>query len=411
MAEENPLDSAVGAINSGAKKLLEWGVRAGLNLAAPGLGEIADKLRRIKSASKAAGEGDNSKKYLLFGGIGFFFLIVVVITVIIGAFVELKNVAISVISPSWQVLYANKVVDQPKTPNFTPGQTKPFTYAVTIGARSTNLTNLSIIKEEFTLIKNNGQIANVTSLITPSKSKEQLNDELKNIALVTGETTTFEFSIQLPGNIPISDLENSLLINTISIEGRILAGIDPKSVSATSTVIVGNFSGCFDFSGHWTADETALELKVIAKILSMGSKYVTALCGNPIAKINLIRENSDDSCRAPSNTSNILIRNHCLGSEENALYSLAHELGHTYTYRNSWVYPLFARQYLIPYICSYPETKSQAEDLPEAIAVYTMNLYYPSWKYHACKPPSEGKPINLQTDYPKHYNFVLNLFF
>lgn len=164
-------------------------------------------------------------------------------------------------------------------------------------------------------------------------------------------------------------------------------------------------SGCFVLSGQWTEEDKTLITGAINKILSH-SKYATALCKNG-QPINLVRVSSTPSGWCEANSSNIDLVDKCLGNEENTLYSLAHETGHIYSARNPEIYAAYLKQIGSPnlpleeFLCSYPLDKSYGEDFPETFAVSITNYHYPNHYYRNC-----SKTINMQNDYPLHYNFV-----
>lgn len=180
----------------------------------------------------------------------------------------------------------------------------------------------------------------------------------------------------------------------------------PKSLGGSGQET--QIESCFFLTGPWSDEEKEWERKAINTILQY-PKYSQILCKNN-EKIVLVRENKNDSCWAPASEGNkIYIRNQCLGNEENSLYALSHETGHIFNRRDN--YTLY-QDYLKAiggtngpkenYLCSYPYAKTYGEDFPETIAVFIMNQHFSNHPYRNCN----NRPINLQTDYQLHYNFI-----
>lgn len=222
-----------------------------------------------------------------------------------------------------------------------------------------------------------------------------------------GNTYSFDYEVQVSGKIT-----DALLVNEVTVKGAVdgPAGVDlTKQTKIAATAVFGNPTSCFVFSGQWSNQEKTAELRAISQ-LSSKPNYTQALCQNPAQPIELIRLKNSDYCRVLiDNPPKIYLTNKCVGSEASTLYGLAHESGHVFVSRNGDVYNQFYSKFggnigprLEDFICSYPLGKTSSEDFPETIAVYFTNLYYSTYTYHACG----GKTINLQTDYPLHYNFI-----
>lgn len=225
------------------------------------------------------------------------------------------------------------------------------------------------------------------------------------------ETETFEFTVTIPNN---TDYHNAIISADIVVDAKVGDIQDRETVKRSASAMIGNIEHCFAFVGNWNETDKNLELEAILRIQQFSPKYMADLCQNQT--INLVRDYTKlDYCYVPDNNT-IIIRDICLYTAANTLYSLVHESGHIYTHRNWPSYVLFRDTVLHSgliygllseaYLCSYPFVKSDSEDFAETIAVYVQNHYFPGHLFRACG----SKPIDLQNSYPKHYNFIISLF-
>ncbi|MGI5826166.1 MAG: cell envelope integrity protein TolA [Patescibacteria group bacterium] len=225
------------------------------------------------------------------------------------------------------------------------------------------------------------------------------------------ETETFEFTVTISNN---TDYHNAIILADIVVDAKVGDIQDRETVKRSASAMIGNIEHCFAFVGNWNETDKNLELEAILRIQQFSPKYMADLCQNQT--INLVRDYTKlGYCYVP-NKNTIIIRDICLYTAANTLYSLVHESGHIYTHRNWPSYVLFRDTVLHSgpiygllsesYLCSYPFVKSDSEDFAETIAVYIQNHYFPGHLFRACG----SKPIDLQNSYPKHYNFIISLF-
>ena len=408
---ESSLNSAFQTAGQIGKFALKKGIDAGLALASGGTSKALQLgvktitgLRRASQVAGAvkAGKEDKTWLWVLIGIAGFFVLIIILIIAIPAAFITkgLEKIKLP-FAYSSEYIAVSKTVSPPHIEN--SQLPYEFEYYITINALKENLSDVEFV-ETFTVYQGGS-----SKPFSPIKTEAQGIDPSSNKIgeIKVGEPKIFSFKITLDNTY-----KDSLVLNDIVVRGRI--GIVQKQVKANAAITIGNPTGCFVFEGPWTNDEKNLELNAISKLLS-SNKFANDLCKNPIQPITLIRINIDDWCRAPKNSSEIHIKNKCLGTEANTLRSLAHEAGHIYAYRDSnntyakfvaAILSLSGTKQLEDFLCSYPLIKTIDEDFPETISVFVMNQYYPDHLYPACG----YKPINLQTDYERHYNFIKDLF-
>jgi len=412
MAEENSVQSSLNSAFKTAAQVgkfaLKKGVDAGLTLASGGTSKAlqfgAKAVKGLQKASQITGAVGKQKEdktwlWVLIGIVGFFILIIICIIVIPAAFIteSLEKVKIP-FAVSSEYIAASKVVSPADIENSQLPYT--FEYTITITAIKENLSDVEFI-DSFTVYQNS-----ISKSFNPGKFDfdgiEPGSNKIGEIKV--GEPKIFSYKITLDNTY-----KDSLILNDIIVKAKV-SGL-PKQVKANASITIGSPTGCFTFTGPWTDEEKTKELAAIAKIF-FSPKFAGDLCKNPIKPITLIRQKGNDWCRAPQGGSEIYITDKCLRTEENTLRSLAHEAGHIYASRNSQTYANFITsiisfsggQQLEDFLCSYPLTKSIDEDFPETISVYITNQFYPGYSFPACGP------IDLQQDYPRHYNFIKYLF-
>jgi len=419
MAEENPINSSLGSalqtVGEAGKFALKKGIDAGLAALSGGTSEAIQlgvrALKGLKKASEAVGAvrqgaDDKTTLFLIIGFGALFFLIVVLIIIIPAAFVakSVEKLKIPFAGGS-EYLAVSKVV----TPSNIENRDLPreFTYTIAISAIKENITNVEIT-DSFKYYKGGNQYPFV-----PTKKEvqgvEMLPEKIDKIKV--GEPKIYGYKITLD-----TSFKDSLVVNEIKVKGNI--GPFKKETKTYAAITIGSTSGCFSFSDskdQWSDSEKSQVMEAVSKILS-SPRYSQNLCQR--GTIELIRERVNDYAHADSRNSKIYLTNGSSGgtfnSQEVILYTLSHESGHIFANRNSYIYNEFLRNLFNPfsgkqedYICSYPLGKTPDEDFPETIAVFIMNSFYPNYPYVHCG----NKSIDLQTDYPKHYNFCINNIF
>jgi len=419
MAEENPVSSSLGSALQTAgevgKFALKKGVDAGLAALSGGTSKAIQlgvkALRGLKKASQITGavrqsEDNKTTLFLILGFGALFFLIIVLIIIIPAAFVAKSVEKLKIpFADSSDYIAVSKVVNPSNIKN--EELPREFAYIIAISAIKEKITNVQIT-DSFKYYQGGNQKS-----FTPFKKEVQgsimLPQKIDEIRV--GEPKIYGYKIALD-----ESFKDSLVVNEIWVKGNM--GPFTKEIKTYAAIIIGSSPGCFSFSDSkdkWSDSEKSQVTEAVAKILSSPG-YSQNLCQK--GPIELIRERKNDYAHADSRNSKIYLTNGSSGgtfnSQEVILYTLSHESGHIFANRNSYIYNKFFRNLFNPfggqqedYICSYPLKKTPDEDFPETIAVFIMNKFYPNYPYVHCG----NKPINLQTDYPKHYNFCINNIF
>lgn len=272
-----------------------------------------------------------------------------------------------------------------------------FDYTISITALDKRLTNITL-KEEFSVFQNGAKSTISVNPVPPLPSSIDV--------IESRETKSFFYKITINQN-----LKDALIINELTVNAYLEGSSDLKEVKTSAVATIGNATGCFAFTGPWSASDQMLELGAISKLLTF-PKYAGRLCSGSSEKIILNRVPENDWCWV-ERPNKINITDRCLGNAEYALYGLAHESGHIFVLRsieNNNLYVSFVQNVLGPlgedYLCSYPLIKSPGEDFPETIAVYVTNQFYINHSYSVC-----GGPLNLSVQYPKHYSFIKSQLF
>ncbi len=410
-SQESPLGSALQA----TKKAVSAGIKVGLDTALTAATAGTSKVVQVGLKLLGMGIDEESlKKIVLIAG-GVLLLVIFLITTLVGGLInEAASKVTTTFGSSGQFLEATKTV----TPNHIENSELPhtFTYTINVTAKDKGLSEVKFIQEKFTVFQKNGSRADLIPTHNPLETIDKINP---------GQSKITQYSITLSNK---ALLEDSIVVNDVIIESKVEDSLIPKKVKASAVLTIGKPTGCFTFTGPWSESEKNLELEAIAKLM-IGQKFANDLCKNPLQSIELIRDNTQNGCEANSRNSQIFIRNNCLGNEENALYALAHESGHVYATRNNSTYGQFITtivslsggKQLEPFLCSYPldldlECQKRgwkptdgncislklSEDFAETMAVFIMNQFYSSHPYPKCN----NQPVNLEGEYPRHYNFI-----
>jgi len=408
-SSQSPLNSAFQTAGDLGKFALKKGIDVALTTASGGTSKLlqlgAKSIKALSTLSALGGKKEDKDWFLILIGGGLLLFLIIIVTTTLSSFIqEGVNKIATTFRSGDNFIEVTKTVSPSKIENPDLNPEAVFTYTISITAKEKRLSDIDL-SETFTVFKENS-----------SRTLTPVHKELTGIAplprkieeIKPRETKIFGYQIVLHPGLEDSVVSNNLTVKANKVEDSLVS----KEVKVSATIVIGSPTGCFTFLGNWTEEEKSLELNAITKLLS-NANYSNTLCKNPTKPIELIREQKCDFAHADSKNSKIFITNgsNCSSfrSEEIILYTLIHESGHIYSFRNSDKYRKFVNDVHSPFkekifLCSYPLGKRIDEDFPETIAIYLMNQYYPNHLWAGCG----NKPINLQTDYPNHYNFIIN---
>lgn len=293
-------------------------------------------------------------------------------------------------------------VDKTANPTKVAAPPVEISYTIQITAKQETIANIKIDNQ--TTVTNENQSFSIT--------KDKDGNSITSFPcpdLNPGESCTKEYIIEAEG----PDFENSAILDMVIV----LADVPSKNLtdersSASASVIIGNPPlYCFvfkdrDIMSRWRDEDKATEIQAISE-LSRGQKYIEKLCAN--GTINLIREYRNPGYSGEAHGANeIALFNNNFNSVGNAIFTLAHESGHTYSHRRGNDYGLFLDSgiYLSKIrggegpICSYPFEKSEAEDFAEMIGNYVRS------SGNTC---FSGNRFDVK--YPLHYKFAKDVIF
>lgn len=291
------------------------------------------------------------------------------------------------------IIRESQFINLTKTADKTNIQSLPeqVTYTITISAKDKTLNNLRT-REEFS-VYSRGSPPQITATQHSVKT-----------VLTPGEQDSFNFSVNLA-----PEYQDSVVTNTVTVIADVQDGPSGETISRAISIIIGNPpTGCFSFQTGWSSDfERAQVSEMIARI-ARSPAYMANLCKG--GNVNLIRVNDNPGYGGEvRGKSNIYLYNRAFHREggyiwQNLFYTLAHETGHVYGWRNPVEYIFFPTAvYGEPFLPTYTLTKSQDEDFAETIAVYVVRRAVPNL--------SGYNIINMDTTSPKHYQFAKNRIF
>lgn len=293
-------------------------------------------------------------------------------------------------------------VDKTANPTKVAAPPVEISYTIQITAKQETIANIKIDNQ--TTVTNENQSFSIT--------KDKDGNSITSFPcpdLNPGESCTKEYIIEAEG----PDFENSAILDMVIV----LADVPSKNLtdersSASASVIIGNPPlYCFvfkdrDIMSRWRDEDKAIEIQAISE-LSRGQKYIEKLCAN--GTISLVREYRNPGYSGEAHGANeIALFNNNFNSVGNAIFTLAHESGHTYSHRRGNDYGLFLDSgiYLSKIrggegpICSYPFEKSEAEDFAEMIGNYVRS------SGNTC---FSGNRFDVK--YPLHYKFAKDVIF
>jgi hypothetical protein len=281
------------------------------------------------------------------------------------------------------------VTASPEGPFQNLGKPQKVTYTITVTAKKKALRGVSIKGD--------------CSIVSKARQKKcrtaSINVTGVNIAVGTPYTYTYEDTYG-----PVDN--DSSIINNVTASG-VVEGEDKLQTTdgGTSLTIGTPPTDCLKIDGKWPKSYEANMTYAVTYLSSKYSGYISKVCSNPEYKvINLRFSGGRDGNlwgRNYTKDSNFILFYNYLGvqSKDNAVYILAHELGHSIQYGSKTA--VIYKQYLNtrgilsekPY-CFYnygnEDGEPGSERFPEAIALY-INPF-------GCGSVQKNWPIN--------YNFI-----
>jgi len=410
---ESSINSAVQSTANAAKRLVKEGSRKALEAAAntvvPGSGTIAKKALEMLSRKGQGGGKDNGLKWAAIIGGCLLAFVVLLLTIIFSAFVEVKETVGAIVSGSRTDIGIYKIVgpSQLKVEDLDNDKQTTFTYDIFLTALKSDLSNISIKSDEFTLVKKDG--STIKANLFTNEQIANFNSQMANFTIQQGQRLRLpiQLEITLPYKTFTNDVlkDSSFVINRIVIEARI-AGF-PKQVSDLAAVYIGD-PGCFYFDETWSDINKTNEMSTISRFMD-NQKYSRQLCQLNSPPIKLTYQPGEQYSTANRYESTITVTDLCLRKEADRFYCLVHETGHIFDQRyNSTIYARFKALITPPggqredFLCSYPIKPSNiSEDFAETIAVSLTKKALLTRDYNACP----GDIINLN-EYPLHKQFA-----
>lgn len=226
-----------------------------------------------------------------------------------------------------------------------------------------------------------------------SGSIESKNWEEDTIDIVNTQT----LDIEIPSNF-----EDSLILNTVTVDAKVDSEQNTQSQSTTNTVTIGTPpSSCFTFVGNWKDSEKLLELTAIAEI-TKSPTYTSKICAKGTVQLQRMGGSQYGGMVQGENV--IVVYDLGVGTPIGTLYTLAHESGHIVGNRNKDIYIQFpkivyqeGREGFLP---TYPYGKTPDEDFAENVADYIVWQKQGFWQ-----------KIDMPTRYPAHYKFAKDVLF
>lgn len=269
-----------------------------------------------------------------------------------------------------------------------------ITYTITIQASIEQLTNITI-QDSFSVFSQTNTTPPQTQPISPPET------------IVPGSPFTTTYSVDL------SAYKDALVTNTLTIKADTSSSTEETSV-ATEEVLIGNPpTGCFNFSG-WPEQDKNLETQVATALTIKQPGFMAKLCSG--GTVTLFWHASHPSgyggcvgmsCVGKENWSNAIAiyKQNGLGNFANAFYTLSHELGHIFAFRNGAIYNSFENTVPNVKVCTYPFNTSNffVESFAESVALY-----------FGAEP--NGRSVcmtggTFQTGYPQHWQFMNDIVF
>lgn len=318
--------------------------------------------------------------------------ILFVFPIIIALILFIINSGAYVVPPSVSsIVNINEYIDVQKeaTP---PGPFKntelplKIKYTITITAKKEALTNVTV-KDECIVITKSGQQNCQSPPITVSGG-----------TIAVG--TPFTFSYEANYN---SSYKDALILNTVTVSANVLSETDRQTESGGTSITIGEPpSACLSIDGPWPAGYKLNLEKAKAKLVGSFSSYVSKVCSS-FNKISLLYEPGSKeqywgwNDGQKSGTATIHFYSLGVKNEADALYTVAHELGHSLA-NGTKTASIYSRYIAFPGIksekpyCFYSATTSwnANESMPEAIALRVV----------------EPRCGSVQQKWPTHNNFL-----
>lgn len=261
-----------------------------------------------------------------------------------------------------------------------------ITYNIKIIAKKETLSNITI-KDECIVIKESGQQPCQSPPIT-----------VPGGTIAVG--TPFIFSYEANYN---STYKDALVLNTITVSANVLSETDKQTESGGASITIGKPpSACLSIDGPWPATYKLNLEKAKSKLVGSFSSYVSKVCSS-FNKISLLYESGakdqywgwNDGQK--SGTATLHFYSLGVKNEADALYTLAHELGHSLA-NGTKTASIYSRYIAFPGIkseapyCFYSATTNwnPNESMPEAIALRVV----------------ESRCGSVQQKWPIHSSFL-----
>lgn len=259
-------------------------------------------------------------------------------------------------------------------------------YTITITAKKEALTNVTVKDECIVITKSGQQNCQAPPITVPGGT------------IAVG--TPFIFSYEANYN---SSYKDSLVLNTITVSANVLSQTDRQTESGGASITIGEPpSACLSIDGPWPAGYKLNLEKAKAKLVGSFSSYVSKVCSS-FNKISLLYEPGSKeqywgwNDGQKSGTATIHFYSLGVKNEADALYTVAHELGHSLA-NGTKTASIYSRYTAFPGIkseapyCFYSATTSwnANESMPEAIALRVV----------------EPRCGSVQQKWPTHNNFL-----
>ena len=260
-------------------------------------------------------------------------------------------------------------------------------YTITVRARKDALTNIVFRHECKVVQENNSQNCTAPTEASPAS---------------ISPTSPYVYTYEANYNATYKD---ALVTNTFTVTADSGENKNQTTVGGATITIGEPPAKCLKIDGAWPSGAKANLEDAKNKLISGHTNYVAKVCAEyPEPKGLLLRYNPGGDGKYWGWNHNEYIDFYQPGtkSKEDALYTLAHELGHSMAWRVKGVDPAYGAFSGIkteaPY-CFYSDTKSfnRDESMPEAIALHVLN-------------GEMGCPV-VSKAYPIHYRFLMKYIF
>ena len=263
-----------------------------------------------------------------------------------------------------------------------------ITYTVTITAKKESLSNIKI-DDDCQVINESGQDTCPSNLPSVPES------------ISVGSPFTYTYNVAYSGQ----KFNDSIVINTVNITAD-TQNSGQQSTSGSASITIGKPpTDCLQIEGNWPSQYKVNLQSAIGTLVSGYSSYVSKVCSS-FDKISLLYEPGANgqywgwNDLQTSGIATIHFYKLGVGDAPNALYTLAHELGHSLAsgYQTASIFATYLAYPGIkseaPY-CFYKDTINwnAGESMPEAIALRII----------------EPKCGSVQQKWPIHFKF-LNLY-